>query len=50
MLNLLVDLVPEDVAIWVVVANLWNGRAGGSGGVKVGHIKDWLRGMREEKN
>ena len=34
--------------IRAVVAKLWNGRAGGSSEVNVEHMKDWLRGMREE--
>ena len=43
------DEVPEEVEIRAVVAKMRNGRAGGSGGIRAEHIKDWLRGMKEEE-
>ena len=44
------DACPCDVELRDVVRGLQNGRAGGTSGIRVETIKEWLRGMeREEK-
>jgi hypothetical protein len=38
-----------DGEIWEAVKSLQNGRAGGLGGMHAEHMKQWLRGIEEEK-
>jgi hypothetical protein len=43
------DEIPTDGKIREAVKRLWNGRAGGLGGMSAEHLKKWLRGIKEEE-
>ncbi len=43
------DDIPMDGEIRAGVKSLWNGRAGGLGGMRAEHLKQWLRNIKEEE-
>jgi hypothetical protein len=42
--------VPLDGKIWLAAGKLSNGRAVGASGMRAGHIKEWLRGIKREED
>ncbi len=44
------DNVPSDGKIWLAASKLSNGQAAGASGMRAKHVKEWLRGIKQEED